>query len=227
MQINRPTFILQPVGDSSTEILRTFAHDKPLNPEQINFLNFHQKQLSSKEFDPILRYYLQRYTGDNKFHTSFLLTHEIINHESIKQLKKRIQILLTNQPKKSVSIPFTQKQFLEFKQAGIGELIFWHGNQFLTGAPSFPGGTPPVLFFQWGNFFGIVKYVVLAEEKALKTNILIYFEDRQDRELDLCVKEYNLRIDSEKRQQHDLLLENKIEPVRFKEFLIKTPRPSL
>ena len=224
MKSIHPTHVLQPVGNSSTEILRTFALDKPLSADQINFLDFHQKQLSSKEFDPVLRYYLQRYTGENKYHTSFLLPHEIVNHEAIKLLKKRLQLMLLNQPKKSATLNVTPKQFLEFKETGMQELIFWHGNQLLTGASMFPGGTPPVLFFQWGNFFGVVKYVVLAEEKSLKANLLIYFEDRQDRELDQCVQDYNLKLVNEKKEQHDLLHEHRIEPIRFSEFLIKTPR---
>lgn len=217
----RPNLILQPIHNSSTDILKCFANGKPLSSDQTHFLEWHQKQLSGAEFDPVLKYYLQlNKSHPHKYQGTFLLPHEIINFEAIKKLKERIQLFL-KQKAKNVSISLNQKQFQQFIEIGTKELIFWHGNQFLTGAPMFPGGTPPVIFFQWGNFFGIVKYLVLAGEKALKANLLIYFEDMQDRNLDQCVIEYNHRLTLEVEQQNTLLMQHDLNPEEHQHFLIK------
>ena len=175
----QPTLILQPTHNSSADILKCLSIGKPLSCDQMNFLAWHQAQLSSPDFDPVYKYYIDSTKHKHKFDTSFLLPSEELNAEAILQLKKRLQLFL-KQKSARVVIGFTHKQYLTFKELNIHELIYWHGNQFLTGAPNFIGGIPPVIYFQWGNFFGIVKYVILAGEKALKGNILIYFEDLQE-----------------------------------------------
>ena len=219
----RPALILQPIHDSSADILRSFALSKPLTNEQLNLLNWHQKQLSNTSFDPVLKYYLE-YTKKhpNKANPTFLLPHTEFQPSDIPLLKNRINLFLNKNPGR-VAIQLTQQQFLQLKDYTIQELIYWHGNQFLTGAPFYPGGIPPVIFFQWGNLFGIVKYLVLAEEKALKGNILIYFEDMQDRELNQCVLGYNDQLKNEIKLQNEILHENKLEESAFDKFLIKTP----
>lgn len=215
--------ILQPIHPNSTDILRCFALGKPLSSEQQNFLEWHQQQLSSAEFDPVLKYYIEsNKKRRKKYQTTFLLPHEELNKEDIQRLKKRIKIFLQNKNRQIV-ISITQKQFLQFKELNLHELIFWHGNQTLTGAPFFPGGIPPVIFFQWGNLFGVVKYVILSEEKSLKSNILIYFEDMVDRDLNRCVQEYTQRLDMALEQQNKILTNFAIEPPILDQFLIKTP----
>lgn len=202
----RESLILQPIHNSSTDILRSFATGKPLSGDQINFLDWHQKELSSPSFDPVLRFYLQLLRKRaRRYHASFLLPHEELNFADIEKLKKRIQIFLKEKASQ-VTISLTEKQLLKFKELTSKELLFWHGNQFLTGAPFFPGGIPPVIFFQWGNLFGVVKYVILPGEKALKTNILIYFEDMQDRYLDQCVLDYNQHLENEIKLQKETLI---------------------
>lgn len=221
----RPSLILQPIHNSSVDILKTFAEAKPLTPDQVNYLDWHQHELSTPEFDPVLQYYLKNYANHGQdVKTSFLLPHEIMNLESIVLLKKRLKSMLENK-KSRVSIAVTQPQFEAFKRYGIHELIFYHGNQLLTGAPFYEGGLAPVIYFQWGNFFGVVKYVVLYGEKALKANLLIYFEDIQDRTLDQCVKTYEAKLEKDIAKQDEILLEHKIEPQRFNNFLIKPPTP--
>jgi hypothetical protein len=222
----QPQIILQPIHNSSADILKCFALGKPLSSDQLNFIDWHQKQLSSPEFDPVYKYYIESAKKKHTSSMSFLLHSEELTAESSKQLKRRLSLLLQQKASHAL-IGFTQKQFLQFKELNTQELIFWHGNQFLTAAPFFPGGIPPVIYFQWGNLFGIVKYVILADEKALKANILIYFEDMQDRFLDQCVEDYKktLKIDLEI-QQH-ILNENKIKPPAFDHFIIKTPTLTL
>lgn len=201
----RPTLILQPIHNSSADILKKFATGKPLSAEQQHFLDWHQKQLSNGWYDPILRYYLSTKRNKNIAHPSFLLAHEEMNFESIKQLKERIRLSL--QEKAHPVICLTQKQYLQFRECTLRDLIFWHGNQFLTGASFYPSGTPPMIFFQWGNLFGIVKYIVLSGEKSLKHNLLIYFEDRQERDLEQCVNEYQHRLAEDIKKQNELTLE--------------------
>src|SRR5690606_18114391 len=140
---------------------------------------------------------------------SFLLPSDKINVQSLQQLKKRLQLLIKG---RSTLAPLhlSEKQFTKFKTLNMQELIFWHGNQLLTGAPFFPGGIPPVLFFQWGNYFGVAKYVFVPEEKALKANVLVYFEDMQDRSLNQCVADYHKKLQLALGQQNKLLYQHRL-----------------
>lgn len=205
----RPTLILQPIHTSSASILKAFSEGKPLTNDQHEFLRWHENQLSNEWYDPILHYYLHSKRPQREYHGTFLLPHEEMNLEAIQSLKKRILASLKNKFSHAV-ININQKQFLSFKQYTINELIFWHGNQFLTGSSFYPGGIPPVIYFQWGNLFGVVKYLVLSDEKALKANILIYFEDLQDRTLDECVKEYQQHVNNEIQLQNELVNQKKL-----------------
>src|SRR3990167_1622086 len=219
----RQALILQQIHNSSADILRCFSMGKPLSSEQLHLLDWHQKQLSHASFDPVLKYYLERSKKQQKqYKTTFLLPHEEFKPDDILPLKKRINLFLQKNANRVV-IELTQQQFLQFKEYTIPELIFWHGNQFLTGSPFYPGCIPPVIFFQWGNLFGIVKYLVLAGEKALKGNILIYFEDMQDRDVDQCVLNYDKQIQDELKLQNEILYDNKLDGASFDKFLIKVP----
>lgn len=218
----RPTLILQPVHNSSADILRCFAQGKPLSGNQLNFLDWHEKQLSSHTFDPVLKYYLQSNRKKFRYHSSFLLPHEILNKAAIEAFKKRLALFLRGKYHR-VILGMSQKQFFQFQQINAQELIFWHGNQYLTGAPFIPGGIPPVIYFQWGNYFGVAKYVILAGEKALRGNLLVYFEDLEERTLEQCVKTYEDNVQHAIDQQHNILYDHGIEPTVLQHFVIKTP----
>ncbi|MCE3237341.1 MAG: hypothetical protein K0R24_322 [Gammaproteobacteria bacterium] len=227
MEQPRPTLILHPLHHTTADIVKRFTLGKPLTPDQINFLDWHQAQLSNPEFDPVLKYYLKsRNDHENHFHTSFLLPHEKMNREAIALLKKRLAIMLKANSEHRVVMSLTHEQFVEFKKYTIQELIFWHGNQFLTGAPFYPSGTPPLVLFQWGNYFGIIKYVVIAGEKAVMGNLLLYFEDRQERSLEECVADYQKRMANEMKLQADLLHNKEIIKSHDPQF-IKTPELTL
>ena len=219
----RPTLILQPVHNSSTDIVKCFALGKPLNAEQLNFINRHQKQLSSQGFDPICRYYLDEKTLKSKLRHSFLLPFDELNFESLGQFKRRLQFFLTNN-NHHVELKLTPEQLLKFKEVGAPELILYHGNQFLTGAPFFPGGIPPVLYFQWGNLFGVVKYVLIAGEKNLHANTLLYFEAMEKRNLDQCVLDYEHNLKHQQTLQDELLCQHRLDVEENRHFLIKPPQ---
>jgi hypothetical protein len=189
--MKRSVLILQPIHNTSADIFKRFHLGQPLSSEQFHLLDSHRQQLSSRDFDPILEYYLH---AQEKKHLSFILPYEKINREAIKSLKKRLRLMLQKNSAQQAAISFTPEQFAKFKQYTMQELIFWHGNQSLTGAPSYPSCIPPIIYFQWGNQFGIVKQSVLAGEKALKANILVYFEDRQERNLENCVADYKKHL---------------------------------
>lgn len=214
-----PRLVLQPVESISTEILRAFVLGKPLTSEQRNFLERYYRKLSSPAFDPIYNYYI---ASTKKMPVkSFLLPTSKINIKSLEQFKKRLQFFMQkNMP--TFTLQFTQEEFKKFQQLNISNLILWHGNQLLTGAPFFPGGIPPVIFFQFGNYFGVTKYVVLPGEKALKANILIYFEDMLDRNLDQCVHDYQQKLQLEISQQHKILSAHHIQPEDYRSYLIHT-----
>jgi hypothetical protein len=222
----RPILILQPFQNNSADILRCFAEGKPLSSDQRNYLDWHQKQLSSPEFDPVYKYYIESIKREHRESSSFLMPTDVFNFASVQQFKKRLKMLLVNRLS-GVAVHFTQKQLMQFNQVSTSELIFWHGNQFLTGAPFFPGGTPPVIFFQWGNLFGVVKYVIMAGDKTLKSNVLVYFEDMQERNLDQCVADYQRKLNEELAHQNIVLQEHKIDPAPLNEFIIKTPKLTL
>ena len=171
------------------KLLAKYRYGRPLDADELNFLSRHERTLSHRDIDPALKYYLKHYHHDYHEDYTFLLRHEAINLVNLAKLKKRLALLLASK-KSSVVLKFSEHQFETFKKVAYQELILTHGNQLLSGAPFHAGGIPQTLFFQWGNLFGVAKYVVLPDEKAQKSNFLIYFEDRQDRELNQCIEEY-------------------------------------
>lgn len=217
MDNHRPIYQLHPIHNSSADILKNFATGKPLSAEQLNFLDWHEKELSNEVYDPIIRYYLDSIKR-HALKATFLLPHEIINYESIKSLKERILATLREGKHTHIEIPVSEQQLLQFKQNAGRELLYWNGNQFITGPHLYPNRIPPVIFLRWGNLFCVIRYVVLAIGKQFKPQITLYFENRNDRDLDRCVLEYNQYIENVK------VLQN--QPIE-QETKIKTPNLSL
>ena len=171
-----------PAHDTYYHLLRAFQNGKPLSTEQLNFLYWHQHRLSSRNLDPLFPYYLI-----NKKPTPFLLPQARLDRVAIARLQAQLKAALdTTHP--SVQIAFTPEQYEQFKTL-TPELIYYHGNPTLTGAPLFPGGISRVDHFQWGNLHGVVKYELLEGENEIEGNILVYFEDMQERLLEECVQE--------------------------------------
>lgn len=188
----RPTLKHTPSHYTYRDLMVKFAEGKPLSCDQLNFLSRHEKTLSHPHMDQVMKYYLKKYHHDYAEQHSFLMPGETFTPQSAEQLKERLSMLLDNQVA-NLELKMTPEQFLQFKAVTYGELILYHGNQFLSGAPFHPGGIPHLIYFQWGNLFGVAKYVVMAEEKALKTNVLIYFEDLLERKLEECINQFNQR----------------------------------
>lgn len=228
----KPTLKHKPDSYAYRDLLVSFANGKPLSCDKLNFLARHEKILSSHTLDPILNYYLKTSHQKQSAQFSFLIHQSEIDKKALQELKARLQILLT-QPKQKlqkrphVQFNMTPQQFLEFKKINYQDLILYYGNQFLTGAPFQPGGIPHVIYFQWGNLFGVAKYLVLAEEKSLKSNVLIYIEDMEEREFVQCVDEYSHHLKNELVTEEKLALTHHAqqlqhEPMNYMMFHIPT-----
>ncbi len=225
----KPSLVNQPNNYALKELLVNFAGGVPLSADQLNFLSRHEKILSQHGLDPTLKYYLKPLAKKAAEHHSFLMHREKLDAEGATELRKRLSTVLSEKGQR-VKLPLSHKQFLEFKNAAAPSLIFYHGNHFLTGAPFHPGGIPHILFFQWGNYFGIAKYVMLPEERALHSNVFVYFEDLHDRLLEQCVKEISKEL------RHELLhdapahthhLEKQLPHENYQPSVFHTPRLTL
>ena len=226
----KPTLVHKPNNYSVQQLLVNFAGGVPLSADQLNFLSRHEKALSHGGMDPALKYYLKPFYKKVADHQSFLMHSEHFNEESTRELRKRLQMALDGK-KTRINFTINPQQFLEFKNAAIPSLIYFHGNQFLTGAPFFPGGYPYVIFFQWGNYFGVAKYHILPDEKALKSNVLIYFEDMYERNLEQCVNDFkrDFKHELQPAQQHAHThhLEKQAPQENYRHSPFKTPTLSL
>lgn len=201
----KPTLVNKPNDYTYHKLLVNFAGGVPLTADQLNFIYRHEKTLSSHGLDPLLKYYLKPFYQKAADHQSFLMHRENFNAESAKELKRRLSLLLKDKKKgERIQISMSPQQYMELKNAAHPSMIFHHGNHFLTGAPFQPGAIPHIIFFQWGNLFGVAKYVIMAEERALNSNILIYIEDMQDRFLNQCVEDFkkDMQLELKADQQH-------------------------
>lgn len=192
----RPSLLLQPIHNSSADILRCFAEDKPISNEQLNFLYWHQAQLTNANFDPVLHYFLSSIKRkEQKFRKGFLLHHEILNFDAIEALKKRLRETLQT-PKDYLTIHLTNKQLLQFREIIKHDVSYYHASQLISSNLFYPRGVPPVLYFCWGKIFGVIKYVIPTNLDRIELNAVVYFENMDNRNLDKCVEDYNLRLKS-------------------------------
>lgn len=205
--MSKPTLILQPSHNCNADIMRRFKDGKPLSADQLNFLRWHTHQLSSPNFDPVLQYY--RVFPSQQSHT-FLLREPIHDKESIELLKERLHWFLDSK-QEGIVLTLSAQEFLIFQElVDIHELIYWHGNQLLTGAPFLHGGIPYVVYFQWGNLLGIVKYENIEGESAIEGNVLVYIEDMLDRTVEQCIHDYNLKMLHQPQLHRQQLIEQPI-----------------
>lgn len=213
MVIAPPSLGLHPTTDSTIDIVKCFLLGKPLTPDQIHYLDWHRIELSNSKLDPILKYYLK--SSHNKeqqdLHTSLLLPHAILNRDAIASLKKRIDAMIKQSATASANVVLSKRQFLSFRRYTIQDLIFWHGNQFLTGAPFYLGGIHHVIYFQWGNYFGIIKLMNIPGERAGTGNLLLHFEELKERTLEQCVFQYQKHEQEQIKVQEKLRQQNEYE----------------
>ncbi|MBI5447385.1 MAG: hypothetical protein HY939_01480 [Gammaproteobacteria bacterium] len=182
---NAPSLELKPSHDTYHELLHAFKQGKPLSLHQMHFLQWHHRQIDNPKLTPLLRYYqLSKQAG------SFLL-HDLLDKPCIDRLKKRLELTL-DVLHHGVELALTPEQVEALKTLATPELVFHHGNAYLTGAPLFHGGVIHVDFFEWGNLFGVVKYEFEMGENEVGGNVLIYFEDKLERTMEACILDYEL-----------------------------------
>lgn len=199
--MTKPTLIDKRYSNYTSDILKTFENDKPLSADQINFLAGHEKILSSYAMDPVIKYYLKGYRDKARKELTFTLSKQEITCLTAQRIKHYLQTLLKNNLA-PIDLEMTLDQFQHFKTIGINQLIFWHGNQFLTNDSLQPEGIPYLIYVQWGNLFGVVKLEL--EERIIKGNVHIYFEDMKIRTLYQCIKDYSHLMNLELRQQNKM-----------------------
>lgn len=178
----RPKLQLKPVHNSFLDILIAFNNGKPLNSAQRNFLHRYVTKFSSNKLDEIYRYYA---LFNQKTPNAAKKRYSLVSPFTLKQ---DVANALEHTP--SYQIHVNPSQLAQLKLLLIHELIFLHGNQYLTGAPFFAGGVPHIDFFQWGNYYGVIKYEEILGESALDANILIHFVKKQDESLLEFAKQY-------------------------------------
>jgi hypothetical protein len=183
---------LEPVHNSYVDILNCFNKGKPLSPAQLNFLRRYHAKLSDPTFDRILNYY--KITDPKTFVISKNLNRSFLGN-------LRSKIIYSLKDSHDIRVQLSSKQFFQFKSLLYNELIFFHGNQILTGAPYFTGGVPHVDFIQWGNLFGVIKYEELVGESALDGNILIHFEEMANLKFEQCIELYFHQYSTQKQPQ--------------------------
>ena len=218
--MTKQTLQHQPPHDAYHDILKKFFDSKPLSCDQLNFLRMHEKILSNPHLDPVLKYYLKHRAHHHEDH-SFLLPSNQMDKTSVDRLNRRLTILLKST--QHAELRLKPEKFLQFRALTQDELIFYHGNQLLTGAPFIQGGIPQLIYFQWGNLFGVAKYALLPEETALNANILVNFELMQERQLKECVYAYERHLLAELKPEPTTQITNEPQPeARLSPFAIPT-----
>jgi len=219
----QPLIELKNFPHECTNILKLFEEGKPLSSAQLNFLQRHEKSLSSSTLDPVLKYYLM----EHKRHPHKILPLELPKHNltdaGFQQVKHNIHTLLSHHLS-HVDLEMSNEQFLKFKSLGLHEIVFWHGNSLMPGTVFHHGGAPYRLYFQWGRLFGVVKFHILSCGKTVEGKVIIYLENMYERNLLECIKSYSQQL--KERQKYDntqkLIHPPQLEPLARQ---IKLPRP--
>lgn len=118
----------------------------------------------------------------------FTFENEDIDAVTVKELYDELYKKLEHR-ETGIEITLTAEQFAEIRPT-LTHIINIHGNQALTSAPYLEGGTLNVVFFQWGNLLGVIKYTAAPSEKVVKGDLLTYFEDLQDRTFEQALLGY-------------------------------------
>lgn len=189
---------MKPISDT----LKCLSERRPLSSDQINFLSQHEKTLGIYVIDSDVQHYLEYSKKHLNQVLPMVFPKTIINYLIFHRIKQWVKILLKNKLM-HVHLNMSLKQFMQFKMVGMNELIFWHGNQFLTGAPFYPGGIPTYVFFQWGNLFGVVKYNIVSGEKAVLGNLLICIEEMHERYFSQCIADYTHQLKSQEQARNE------------------------
>lgn len=165
---------------------------------------FTKERVLAHKIDQELKKYAELHSNPKKKLVAtpnyFLLHKNEFEPEDVEILYDHLNNLLKNTP--NIVYELTAKQFkaikpaldLYVKNANDQLMIYLYGNQLITGAPLIIGGHPHLDYFQWGNLYGVVKYEEQEGEEVYETNLMIYFEDRHDRNLEQCMQDLLHRL---------------------------------
>jgi hypothetical protein len=175
--------------DHINQLFDAPAYSKKFNRKRVVAHKLDQslkKYLSTKKMDVTSNYFL--------FHKKRLKAADIKTfYNTVKKLLKKTTHVIY----RLTALQFdTIKSLFDVYARNVGDqlVIYWHGNQTITGAPLVLGGHQHVEYFQWGNLYGIVKYQKLPGEEINTSNLLIYFENRRERNFKQCLDELLLRL---------------------------------
>lgn len=197
----RPTLqLIKYPNEAAARIVQAWEAGAPVAPAIFDRSWLHP--FASPRLESALHYYglldSRKYKETPKPKQNFILhAHQqlqdknALNVIAADEVYERIKLMLEHEGQ-YIEFLVTPEQ-LEQLAPNFNHVIKHHGNHFLTGAPFIHGGVNYIILFQWGNLFGVIKFVELDDEKALKANILIYFEDMADRTFEECVMEYKHR----------------------------------
>lgn len=205
--------LLQPIHNSTADILKCFIQGKPLTPDQLNLLYLHQAELSNLGND-LLNYYLKNIREKRaNYQNIFLLKDETINRETIVAIRNELVGAQNH-----LIVHMSLEQLAQFRELNINTINYYHSNQMIPAHLFYPRGVPPVLYFQWGKLFGVIKYV-FSNVGSLVVSAIIYFENMENRNLEQCIHDYTqqLQHNIELQKQMMYLNEKKMDEQRVEE----------
>ena len=222
----RNSLVLQPSHNTYRDLLEYFRQEKPLPPVLVNYLNWNYRNLDSRNFRSLLRYY-QIPTAAKPY--AFELHDEKLDSHVLKQLKKRLEIAAEETPS-GVEMRLTPEQFAQLRAiaAVTNEIIFWHDSPYsphLMGPRMFHGSIPHLVYIQWGDLLGVIKFEGVHRETEVPGNILIYFVSRRYRDTLQNLEEYRRRLTPQPSLQNIPPAQNLVETPQTS--LYTTPRPIL
>lgn len=197
--------IAQPYAHWIADILHRFEDGKPLSSDQLNFLLTHEKSLGSHALDLVIKYYLSAHKNNPDKSLEFTIPSEKLDQFNFHQLKEVVHNLLEHNLS-HVDLNMSLEQFKQFKVAGLHEIIYWHGPQFLTRALPSHNMLPRVIYLQLGQYFGVVTIKAVVERLVFSGNVNIYFEYINDRSLNQCILDYAKKhaLEEKLRLEHSL-----------------------
>lgn len=195
---HQPSLILQPCQNSYADILLAFQSGKPLTVDQLNFLLWHARQLSTAHLDPVLKYY--KIGQHRHYHScihSFLVADELDNKESTHRFQEKLESILQEQHH-GIMAKFSLTQFEHLMAVEhIPHLVYFDGNRIVVESPLIRGKKAHAYFFQWGSIIGIVRYEIVREAPISETNAIVYFEERRKRELTEFIHDFYLKYNAD------------------------------
>jgi hypothetical protein len=199
----KPLLQLKNYPSGFSEIIKHFEAGKPLSSNQLNFIYSHQRALSNSVLDPVLRYYLLEHKLNPNKAIPLQVSRPDLTVASLQELKYDLHLLLRNQLTQ-VDLEMSEEQFRQFKNSGIEELVFWHGDHYMPATFYHQGSLQHRLYFQWGRMFGVVKFHFRVNGKHIEGKVLIFFQDMHEKTLKECIEAYTKQLKEQEKPQQQL-----------------------